>query len=115
MSTLPELTHEQLLTVCDRMNEDFQTGGVPLAVIPLKTLLVMQSTLSKQAQAAEVQLTQEVINDSGIYTGAAVGFDSSEVLLPQSVGGSPRPEHVHLARDTNQDILNGAKNGKRLR
>lgn len=115
MSNLPDLTHDQILTVCDRMNADFQAGGVPLAVIPLKTLLVMQATLSKQSQAAEAQLNAEVIHDSGIYTGAAVGFDSSEVLLPQSVGGSPRPEHVHLARDTNQDILNGAKNGKRLR
>lgn len=112
--SLPQLTHDQLLTACDRMNADFQRDGIPLAVIPLKTLLVMQATISQQAETAAAQLTQGDFYEIGTEqsSGILVGSSGSDFILPQSVGGSPRPEHVHLARDTDQDIINGLSRNK---
>lgn len=111
--SLPQLTHDQLLTVCDRMNADFQRDGVPLAVIPMKTLLVMQATISQQAELAAAKLTQGESYDTESTSSVLVGSSGADFILPQAVGGSPRPEHVHLARDTDQDIINGLNRQQR--
>jgi len=111
--SLPQLTHEQLLTACDRMNADFQRDGIPLAVVPLKTLLVMQATISQQAEAAAASLSRE-LDAAEKESGILIGTSGNDFMLPQDVGGSPRPSQVHLARDTDQDIINGVNYAKKV-
>lgn len=95
---IKEIPHEEVRNICDAMSAKLQQEGLPVVVIPLRTLLLMEQTLNQtKLPPIFMEPTPEsgpslIEQDWGIDIGMA--------------GGSPRPEHAHLCRDTAQDILN---------
>lgn len=98
MTEQRELTIDELMVACDKLNRQFQADGVALSVLPTETLLRLQEFISSQKS-----------KELAMIPTSTLSFDTCDFIIPESVGGSPRLEHVHLCRDTNQDIVRNLK------
>lgn len=98
MTEQRELTIDELMAACDKLNRQFQEDGVALSVLPTVTLLRLQEFISSQQTKALASIPASNFS-----------LGNRDLVIPESIGGSPRPEHVHLCRDTNQDIVRNLK------
>lgn len=98
MTEQRELTIEELMVACDKLNRQFQADGVALSVLPTATLLRLQEFIRSQKS-----------RELALIPASNFSLASGDFIIPESIGGNPRPEHVHLCRDTNQDIVRNLK------
>lgn len=98
MTEQRELTIDELMVACDNLNRQFQADGVALSVLPTETLLRLQEFIRSQESKSLAMIPSTHLS-----------LPSEDFIIPASIGGSPRLEHVHLCRDTNQDIVNNMR------
>ncbi len=98
MTEQRELTIDELMLACDKLNRQFQADGVALSVLPTETLLRLQDFIRSQQSKALASIPT-----------ISLSLPKEDFIIPESIGGSPRLEHVHLCRDTNQDIVRNLK------
>lgn len=105
---LDQAAMDKLRNTCDVLNGQLQAQGLPIVVIPIQTLLMFQKTLEDYtALQKQMQIKQTAANVE--FDVPTKSFDVAQDFNLGMAGGSPRPEHLHLCRDTAQDILNAAK------
>lgn len=111
-------TPEVIMNTANAINVGLAADGIhDIVCVPTTTMLELERTnaalaeaLAKQVQAVR-QPDKDDMFDPAPEQQLITGMDADVVI----VDDGPRPEHLHLARDTAQDIVNGADQIKQAR